>query len=170
MTTPRILVISGSMGAGKTTVMGEISDLLTARQIRHAAIDLDAVSLQLLPDDVSRELHFRNLSALSKNCLDAGIDRFVVAVAVDSGDVLADLQAAFPGTTIIVARLSVSALTMESRLRVREPGVRQAEFLERSRHLDRILADSALEDFIITNDQRSVTDVAHELLERAGWI
>ena len=158
------------MGAGKTTVMGEVSDLLTGRQIRHAAIDLDAISVQLLPDPASRELHTRNLAAIAKNCVEAGIDRFVIAVAVESGEILADLQAAFPGTTITVARLSVSAQTMESRLRVREPGIRQAEFLERSRQLDQTLTAAALEDFTLTNDDRSVTDVAQELLQRAGWI
>jgi hypothetical protein len=28
---------------------------------------------------------------------------------------------------------------------------------------------AALEDFTIANDGRSITDVARELLERAGW-
>jgi hypothetical protein len=27
-----------------------------------------------------------------------------------------------------------------------------------------------VEDFTVVNDQRSVTDVAREVLERAGWI
>src|SRR5688500_7102899 len=36
----RVLVITGSMGAGKTTVMGEVSDLLAARGVRHAALDI----------------------------------------------------------------------------------------------------------------------------------
>jgi hypothetical protein len=136
----------------------------------HAAIDLDAVSLHVLPDQVSRELHSRNLAAIARNCLEAGIDRFVIAVAVESEEVLADLQAAFAGMTITVARLSASAKTMESRLRVREPGIKQQEFVDRSRALDRILTAAALEDFTVTNDRRSVTDVARELLTRAGWI
>jgi ribose 1,5-bisphosphokinase PhnN len=157
------------MGAGKTTVMGEASDLLAARGIPHAAIDLDAISLPLLPDELSRRLYLRNLTAVARNCLDAGIDRFVIAVAVDSRAVLADLQAAFHGT-ITVARLLASTPTLESRLRRREPGIRQAEFLERSSRLDQALAAAVLEDFSITNESRSVTDVAQELLERAGWV
>jgi hypothetical protein len=150
--------------------MGEVSDLLTARHIGHAAIDLDAISVHVLPEHVSRELHARNFAAVATNCLAAGIDRFVVAVAVESGEVLAGLQAAFPGATITIARLSVSAQTMESRLRIREPGIRQAEFLRRSRNLDLTLTAAALEDFTVTNDDCSVTAVAEELLQRAGWL
>ena len=36
-----LLIISGSMGAGKTTVLSEASDLLAQADIPHAAIDLD---------------------------------------------------------------------------------------------------------------------------------
>lgn len=37
----KVLVISGSMGSGKTTVLGEASDILTASNIAHVALDLD---------------------------------------------------------------------------------------------------------------------------------
>ena len=158
------------MGAGKTTVMGEASDLLTAREIRHAAIDLDAICLPLLPEPLSRQVQLRNFAAISKNCRDAGIDRFLLAVAVENGDVLADLRMAFSADAITIARLIAPLDTMAARLRVREPGIRQAEFLERSRQLEQTLTAAALEDFTITNDSRSVTDVAQELLQRAGWI
>src|SRR5260370_15320426 len=39
-------VVSDSMGSGKTSVLGETSDLLTANGIVHAAIDLDAMLLR----------------------------------------------------------------------------------------------------------------------------
>ena len=38
----KALVITGSMGSGKTTLIGEISDLLAMRGVAHAAIDIDA--------------------------------------------------------------------------------------------------------------------------------
>ena len=166
---PRVLVISGSMGAGKTTVMGEVSDLLAARGIRHVAIDLDAISLQLVPEPVSSEIQFANLAAAASNCLTAGIDTFVIAAAIESREFLAVLRAALQADAITIARLTADTGTMEARLRVREPGIRLDEFLERSRSLARILSRAALEDFAVANDARNVTDVARELLERAGW-
>ena len=44
----RLLIITGTMGAGKTTVLGEASDILALRHIPHAAIDLDALGLAYL--------------------------------------------------------------------------------------------------------------------------
>jgi ABC-type uncharacterized transport system fused permease/ATPase subunit len=43
------LLITGSMGSGKTTVLSEASDLLTVRNIPHASIDLDALGTAHLP-------------------------------------------------------------------------------------------------------------------------
>ena len=157
------------MGAGKTNVMGEASDLLTAREIRHAAIDLDAIYLPLLPEPLSRQVQLRNVAAIAKHCRDAGIGRFLLAVAVESGDVLADLRTAFSADEITIARLIAPLETMAARLRGREPGIKQDEFVDRSRSLDAILTAAALEDFTVNNDGRPVTDVARELLERAGW-
>jgi len=39
------------MGAGKTAVLGEASDILAQRQIIHAAIDLDALGVAHLPSE-----------------------------------------------------------------------------------------------------------------------
>ena len=39
--TEALLIITGTMGAGKTTVLAEASDILTLRHVVHAAIDLD---------------------------------------------------------------------------------------------------------------------------------
>ena len=47
-----LLIITGSMGAGKTSVLGESSDILAQRNIAHAAIDLDALGLAHLPGQV----------------------------------------------------------------------------------------------------------------------
>ena len=150
--------------------MGEASDLLTARQIRHAAIDLDAISLPLLPEPWSRQLHYRNVAAVSRNCLDAGIDRFVLAGAIESRDDLAELRRALHADSITVVKLVAPLETMAARVRRREPGIRQDEFVDRSRSLDAILMAAALEDFTVINADRPVTEVAGELLARAGWI
>ena len=49
-----LLIITGTMGAGKTSVLGEASDILALRGIAHAAIDLDALGLAHLPSAGSR--------------------------------------------------------------------------------------------------------------------
>jgi ABC-type dipeptide/oligopeptide/nickel transport system ATPase component len=56
------IVITGSMGSGKSTTMAEASDLLTSADIAHAAIDLDAFGLGHLGP--AQDLMLRNLSSV----------------------------------------------------------------------------------------------------------
>jgi hypothetical protein len=170
MNAPRVLVISGSMGAGKTTVMGEASDLLSDRGIVHAAFDLDALGLVLIPEPDCRQLHYRNLNALYKNCVDAGIEFFVIAAAIEDRTVLSDLTRAMGNVNLTVCRLVAPLDTMLARLQTREIGIRKQEYFDRSRILDAILDANAVEDFRIPNDAQSVTAVAEEMLIRAKWI
>ena len=165
----RVLIISGSMGSGKTTVMGEVSDVLLADGIRHAAMDLDAVAVHLLPESLLAQVHRRNVTAFYDNSKAAGIDRFVVAVAVEGASVLRDLREAFRDAEITICRLTAAEATMAARLRQREPGIRQGEFVARSRELECQLSEANLEDFTVSNDGRNVTEVAKELLVRARW-
>ena len=157
------------MGSGKTAVMGEASDILREMSIPHAAIDLDAVSVHLFPDSTTKDIDLRNAAALYKNCVAAGVDKILIAAAIESAQSLDDLTGAFSGASLIVCRLTASHETMAARLRVREPGMRQAEFVERSRTLEQRLTDAALEHFRVSNDGRDITAVAREVLERAGW-
>lgn len=158
------------MGAGKTTVLGEASDLLFARGIVHAAFDLDALGIVLVPEPQSRELHYRNLAAIFANCVDAGIEHYLIAAAIESREVLNDLTRAMGNATATVCRLIAPLETMAARLQTREVGIRRQQYLERSRILDAILDAAGVEDFRIINDGRNVTDVAQEMLVRAKWL
>jgi uridine kinase len=46
----KAILISGTMGSGKTTVLSEASDILLSKCIVHAAIDLDTLGIAHLPD------------------------------------------------------------------------------------------------------------------------
>jgi hypothetical protein len=54
---------------------------------------------------------------------------------------------------------------MEGRVGVREPGMLHDTFVARV-----VSTRRGLEDFSLVNDDRPVSDVAMELLARAGWI
>ena len=155
-----VLMISGSMGAGKTTVLGEASDLLAASGIEHAAIDLDTLSMGLFSGDVT----VPNLAAVWTNYAALGVTRLLLADA--EGD-RGRIRQAVPGAEITVCRLRASIPTMQQRVRLREPGVRQEEFVERVALLERTIGG---EDFSVGNEGRDVTAVAREVLVRAGWL
>ena len=69
-----------------------------------------------------------------------------------------------------VCRLTASIEVMEQRVKLRESGVSQRDYVARVAELNTILDRAQLENFTITNENRPLTDVAHELLVRAGWI
>ena len=66
--------------------------------------------------------------------------------------------------------LAARVETMEQRVKMRELGVSQREYVDRVAELNIILGRAQLEDFSLTSENRSLTEVAHEMLVRAGWI
>jgi len=166
----KVIVISGSMGSGKSTVLAEASDLLAARDVVHAAIDLDALGIAHVPEEDQIDLMYRNLASIWQNYAAIGVTRLLLAAAVESRAALDRIQKAIPGSTVIVCRLRAKLETMRQRVAVREPGMLRDQFVARVAELDRLLDRAQLEDFSLANDDGSVTDVARELLTRAGWI
>jgi hypothetical protein len=186
-----LLVITGSMGAGKTTVLYEASDLLTAREIPHAAIDLDALGAAHLPSSVrastiqastvrapgvgasdvqDEHLMYRNLRSVWENYAGAGLHRLLLARALETRAELEFCREAVSAATVAVCRLTASVETMQARVQRRELGKLQNTFVARVPELEAILDDAHLEDFSVVNENRAVGEVAQEMLARAGWL
>jgi hypothetical protein len=166
----KVIILSGSMGCGKTTVLGEASDVLSTHHIAHACVDLDAIGTVLIPEHMAADLVQRNLAGIYANFVSAGVRHLLLADAVETRRGLDALRRAMPEAEIVVCRLTAALATMEGRLRVREPGMNQARFVARARELQQALDRAQLEDFTVVNDDRSVTDVAQEVLQRSGWL
>jgi adenylylsulfate kinase-like enzyme len=166
----RVIVITGSMGAGKTTTMAEASDLLDERGIPHAAIDFDALGLAHMAGQARNDLMFRNRDAVCANYAAAGIDRFVIAAAVESRADLDRIRAATAAGAMVVCRLVAPVTVMEQRVAVREcRGIRASQYVAGMRILNDMLDAAALEDLNIETE-RPVTTVAQEMLFLAGWL
>jgi hypothetical protein len=165
-----VIVITGTMGSGKTTVLAEASDILTARGVTHAAIDLDALGIAHVPDRPSIDFAYPNLLSVWTNYAAVGIRRLLLAGALESLDELDHIRAVIPDATVVICRLKARLEIMQQRVSIREPGMLHDELVARVAHLETILDRARLEDFALANDDRSVSDVATELLTRAGWI
>jgi hypothetical protein len=169
--TESLLIISGSMGAGKTTVLAEASDLLALRHIVHATIDLDALGIAHLPAASSSDgLRYDNLQSVCQNYAAHGVKRLLLARALEGRSELQRCLRCVSSASAIVCRLTASIETMQQRVRIREAGVFQREFVVRVEKLNDILDRAQLEDFSISSENRSPTDVADEMLVKAGWI
>jgi hypothetical protein len=166
-----LLVITGGMGAGKTSVLSEASDLLVAHNIAHAAIDLDALGLSFLPSAAAPDcIMFSNLRSVCENYAALGMTRFLVARAIEDHAQLEICRGAVSATNMTVCRLVVSIETMQLRIRMRESGIAQRELFARVAKLNAILDHAQVEDFIVTNEDRLLTDVAREMLVKSEWI
>jgi len=159
------------MGAGKTTVLAEASDILALRNITHAAIELDALGLAGLPSAASNDgVMYRNLQSVCKNYASLGVTRLLLARAIEDRAELELCRSVVSATNTVVCRLTASIETMQQRVQTREAGVSQREYVARVAELNVILDRARLEDFTVTNENRSLTEVAQEMLVKAGWI
>ena len=166
-----MLIITGSMGAGKTSVLAEASDILALRKIVHAAIDLDTLGLAHLPSAGGTDsVMYRNLQSVRENYAALGVTRLLLASAVEDRGQLELCRSAVSAQNTAICRLTASLGQMQQRVKMRETGMLQQQFVDRVAILDAILDGARLEDFAVINEGRSVNDVAQEMLIKAGWI
>lgn len=170
---PHALLVTGTVGAGKTSVAATIGSLLAEARIPHAVIDLDALGQSWPPppdDPFNLMMELRNLRCVARNYLSTGTRRLVLAGVVESRSARGRYRAAL-GVDLCVCRLRADLDELHRRLRIRHAGA-DAEMrwhLHRAGELDQILNSSQVEDFQILSDGRSVADVAVAVLTRAGW-
>ena len=166
-----MLIITGPMGAGKTVVLGEASDILAQRQIVHAAVDLDALGLAHLPSAAPSDgVMYDNLRSICSNYAALGVQRFLVARAIEDDAQLKRCRDIIPAANAVVCRLTASVETMKRRVQMRESGISQPDYIARVAKLNVILDRAHVEDFTVSNEGRPLTEVATEVLVRAGWI
>jgi hypothetical protein len=159
------------MGAGKTAVLAEASDILASRQIVHAAIDVDALGLAHLPSAAFTDgVMYDNLWSVCRNYATLGVQQFLLARAIEGDAELKLCGEIIPAANIVVGRLTASIETMKRRVEMRDLGISQLEYLARVTKLNFVLDRVQLEDFAVTNENRPLTDVALEMLLKAGWI
>jgi hypothetical protein len=169
--TKSLLIITGAMGSGKTAVLGEASDVLARRGIVHAAIDMDALGVAHLPAAApSDRVMYDNLRSICSNYAVLGVQQFLVARAIEDQDQRKLVSDIILASHTVVCRLIASLETMQRRVANRDSGIAQNEYVARVAKLDAILDRARLEDFSVTNENRPLTEVALEVLVKAGWI
>ncbi|HEV2385831.1 MAG TPA: hypothetical protein VGS20_01120 [Candidatus Acidoferrales bacterium] len=113
---------------------------------------------------------YDNLRSICRNYAALGVRRFLLARAIEDATELRICRDILPAAITVVCRLTASIETMKRCVRMRESGKSQRECVARVAILNAILDRARLEDFAVTNDNRSLTDAALEMLLTAGWI
>ena len=97
------------MGAGKTAVLGEASDILASRGIVHAAIDMDVLGLAHLPSAATNDgVMYDNLRSICRNYAALGVRRFAVARAIEDDAQLRLCRGIIPAAHTVVCRLAAT--------------------------------------------------------------
>jgi adenylylsulfate kinase len=165
------LLLSGTVGAGKSTIGGEISDVLAELEIPNAFVDLDGLIWQWPSTSTwNNDLMFENLASLWPNYRSHGSTHLILARVLEDPTDLDRYREAVTDAEITVCRLIADERVRVERLRQRmQPGPLLDWHLDRTSELHGILERAAFEDFVVVND-RPVREVALEVLTLAGWI
>jgi adenylylsulfate kinase len=166
-----LLIITGSMGVGKTTVLGEASDILALHHMSHGAIDLDAFGAGYFPSLANHNLiMFRNLHSVCENYAALEVKRLLLARGIENRAELELCCGIVSAKKTAVCRLVASLETMEQRIGIRESGIAHRDYIARVAELNALLDRARLENFSVETENRSITDIAEEMLIEAGWI
>lgn len=169
-----VLLVTGPVGVGKTTVAGEMGMLLLDAEVPHATVDFDELTACYpRPADDDRwgtRLGLTNLAALWKNYQAAGARRLLIARVIESRSELDGFREAVPEADIVVVRLRAAPETLLSRVRRRGPGQGMEWHLNRAIELAPLMDAQQVEDVLIETDGRDATTIAQDILIRVGWL
>ena len=168
-----VLLISGAVGAGKTTIANEIGALLRDGELPHAVVDLAVIGRCWPPpadDPWNEHLIHRNLAAMWQHFRESGARRLVLCRVLEDRALLRHVQAAVPGADITVVHLHVPITALHARLRQREAGQDPTWYLDTATYLTGSMQPDRLADHVIDNDARPPRSVATDILHRIGWL
>ncbi|MCV2395301.1 GNAT family N-acetyltransferase [Actinotalea sp. M2MS4P-6] len=166
----RVLVINGSLGAGKTTVGDRVGRLLADRGVPHVVLDVDALTsaAPVPPDDpFHQRLALDALARLAPLYRERGLRHVVLPRVVEEPADRADYERAFDGADVRVVRLSVPEDVRLDRLRTRATAPDPGE-LARTVELEAILRRAGADDAVV-DGVGDVDRVAERVLDAAGW-
>ena len=169
-----MIIVTGPVGVGKTTVTGEMGAMLSEAGVPHATVDFDELtrSVRDRDDDWGNRLGLANLKAVWRNYRRAGAGRLIVARVIESRRDIAGFRAAIPGADITVVRLRAPVRTLQARVRRRGAagGIDVGWHVARAAVLGPLLERQGPADVVVETDGRRRDAVAKEILVRVGWI
>ena len=163
------VLICGAYGAGKTSVAAEMAELLEARDVPYAAIDLDWLAWANIAGshgEAGHRLMLANLAPMIGNYRAAGLTRFILAGLLSSADERETIAETLD-MPLRVVRLTLGIEEIERRMGRDPTSGRQ---FDAASAREQVASDvgAGLEDVTVAND-RPIGDVAAEIVRWLGW-
>ena len=168
-----IVIISGPVGVGKTSVGGEISNILEQRSIPHTFIDFDQLRYTFprpTDDPWNNVLALENLKSVWSNCEKAGASNLIISYVVEEESFLTELSKKIPSSATVIFQLSAPIGTLYSRIQRRENDSGLVWHQNRACELLDILSRQSTPcDHRINTDHKQVTEIAVEIVDLVRW-
>ncbi|MET1073235.1 MAG: hypothetical protein ABWY11_11370 [Umezawaea sp.] len=168
-----VLLVTGPIGVGKTTVTAEAARLLGEAGIPYASVDLARIGESgpsPADDPWNERLIHRNLACMWANFAEAGVDRLLLCRVLEHRGLLDHVRAAVPGADIVVVRLRAPLDALETRIRSREAGRDPRWYLDATASLVDKFEQAGVEDHVVDDHGRPAAEVAAEVLRVTGWL
>ena len=169
-----LLLISGPIGVGKTSVGFEVSEVLIEQEIPHTFVDLDQLRYTYprpKDDRFGNRLGLQNLRDVWRNGAAAGAQNLVIASVIETQSDVKEIEKTIPNAETMVCQLRAKEETLSARVRKREIGSGLDWHLRRAAELAEILSGERVpNDFELWTDGREVRAIAQEIYDRTHWV
>jgi hypothetical protein len=166
-----VVVVTGPVGVGKSTVTWEMAEVLDERGIAYARFDADALHYRPLPpgDRFGERGMLCLLERAWEIAREDGADRIILPKVVETREWIDRYRAVIPDAEVTIVRLTAPRGVVADRVREREIGAGLDWHLARAIELEEHWTANPVEDHLVEN-VGSLRDVAIDVLRRIGWI
>lgn len=167
------IVITGPVGAGKTTTAMALAELLEHQDISCAMVDMDQLRwFHPTPqgDPFGEAVGRKHLTYMAHTWRELGIPTVILADVIENADGKHALAEALPGYDLCVVRLNVEMDMLHERLRHRETERQVAWHLNRAQELQDIMIRNDIGDLVINVSDESPEQIATEISQRLKLI
>jgi adenylylsulfate kinase len=173
MTDTKVLIITGPVGVGKTSVAYEISEILEKKQVHNAVIDLDLLR-HAFPrpkdDPYNMKLGYKNLASIWGNYKEIGVTHLMIPDIVESEGNIDSIRKAIPDSETLVVRLKAEVETLHKRIRNHNGRYLIEWHVERATQLHKEMEEKNLGDFVVDTENKSVEEVSSEIVSKLKLI
>jgi predicted kinase len=166
-----VVALSGTVGAGKTTVAAALRRVLLARGLEACDLDVDELAHRTPPatdDPFNERAVVRHLRAMRAHWREAGVEVLILPRVLEDTAQRDDYADAL-GVPVRVVRLDAPASIRRDRLLARhEPGPDLEWHLARTDVLAALLERVDV-DLVVVNDGRAASEVATQVADLLGY-
>jgi len=166
-----VLVLSGAVGSGKSTIGRFVATRLREANVSHALVDHEWMGYcwPVPADDRwNEQVAAQNLACAWSNFRAAGAERLIFCRVLESRSVLGHVRHAVPDAVVTVVQLRAPLGVIQQRLRAREP--EPAWYLDVATELAPRMDRGNVADFIVDNGERHPDEVAGDVLRLVRWL